>query len=110
MQPSLAWVREFHASFNRAADISSTYTIEDTVNPLIKNVIFHLREPLTGENYRPFQNLAHGFANANDCVLQRIYNQPDKLILVVGTKRRLGPVQQKNPLLSDKRGPFTNRG
>ena len=106
MIPSLAWVAEFHASFNRAADISSTFTIEDTINPLVKHVIFHLSEPLEGKSFQPFQMLAHGFAKANNCVLERIYNEPDKLTLVVGTKRRLGPTQAKNPLLGDKRSPL----
>ncbi len=105
MSPQLAWVAEFHASFNRAADISPSYSIEDTVNPLIKHVIFHLSEPLRGENFQPFQILAHAFAKANNCILERIYNKPDRLILVVGIKRRLGPKQKvKNPLFGDKRG------
>jgi hypothetical protein len=105
--PSLAWVAEFHASFNRAAEITSHYTVEDTVNPLVKKVIFHLSEPMEGKSYMPFQALAHGFAKANNCVLERIYHQPDKLILVIGLKRRLGPVQKKNPLLAgDKAKPF----
>lgn len=99
MLPSLQWVPEFHASFNRAADITTHYTIEDTVNPLIKRVIFHLSEPLKGENYHPFQTLAHGFAKANNCLLERVYNYPDKLVLVVGMRRRLGSPQKKNPLL-----------
>lgn len=105
--PALLWVPEFHASFNRAADITSNYSIEDTVNPLVKNVIFHLSEPLAGENYRPFQTLAHAFAKANNCILERVYNTPDKLVLVVGVKRRHGPEQKKNPLVpGDKPKPF----
>jgi hypothetical protein len=110
MQPSLAWVAEFHSSFNRAAEITGSFSVEDTVNPLVKHVIFHLSEPLTGENWRPFQTLAHGFAKANGCVIERIYNKRDKLILVVGMTRRLGPVRRKNPLLGDKDSPFKNRG
>jgi len=102
--PSLAWVAEFHASFNRAADITSRFTIEDTVNPLIKNAVFHLSEPLEGKSYKPFQTLAHGFAKANNCILERIYNYPDRLVMVICLKRRFGPVQKKNPLLGDKRG------
>ena len=104
MLPSLAWVGEFHASFNRAAEITSRFSIEDTVNPLIKNVVFHLSEPLGGDSYQPFQTLAHGFAKANNCVLMRIHNHPDRLVLVVALKRRLGPEQKKNPLLGHKPG------
>lgn len=106
MIPPLAWVPEFHASFNRAAEITPTFSVEDTVNPLVKNVIFHLSEPLTGENYAPFQRLAHGFAKANGCVLERIYNKKDRLILVLIVKRRLGPVREKNPLTPGDKGPF----
>lgn len=80
------------------------FTIEDTVNPLVKRVLFHLSEPLGGKNYAPFQTMAHGFAKANNCILERIYNEPNKLVLVIGMKRRLGPVQSKNPILGDKRG------
>lgn len=110
MLPSLAWIAEFHASFNRAAEITSHYSIEDTVNPLVKRVIFHLSEPLEGKSYQPFQTLAHGFAKANNCILERIYHQPDKLILIVGVKRRFGPVQKKNPLaMSDKPGLLRRR-
>lgn len=111
MLPSLAWVAEFHASFNRAADITSRFSVEDTVNPLIKNVIFHLSEPLGGKSYQPFQTLAHGFAKANNCILERIYNHQDRLVMVVCLKRRFGPEQKKNPLLgSDKRGLLNRRG
>lgn len=80
------------------------FTIEDTVSPLVKRVIFHLSEPLGGENYQPFQSLAHGFAKANGCVIERIYSEPKRLVLVVGIKRRLGPVQRKNPITGDKPG------
>ncbi len=109
MLPTLAWIPEFHASFNRAAEISSTYSIEDTVNPLVKHIIFHLSEPLTGENYQPFQTLAHGFAKINNCVLERIYHKPDRLVLVICIKRRFGPVRQTNPLTRDKPGLFKKR-
>lgn len=104
--PPLKWVGELHASFNRAAECSPTYTIEDTINPLIKKVNFHLSEPLGGNSYHPFQTLAHGFAKANDCIIERIYNHPEKLVLVVVMKRRLGPVREKNPLAGDKPGLF----
>jgi hypothetical protein len=104
--PPLKWVGELHASFNRAAECSPTYLVKDTVNPLIKEVIFFLSEPLGGKSYQPFQTLAHGFAKANDCIIERIYNHPQKLILVVVMKRRLGPDREKNPLAGDKRGSF----
>src|SRR4051812_39185231 len=106
MLPPLAWIQEFHASFNRAADITSHYSVEDTANPLQKNIVFHLAEPLGGNSYMPFQSLAHAFAKANNCILERIYNQPDKLILVITIKRRLGAESKKNPLLGDKPKPF----
>lgn len=106
MQPALSWIQEFHNSFNRAADCSRGFSIEEGPNPLVKHVIFHLSEPLTGGNYRPFQTLAHAFAKANNCTLERIYNKRDRLILVVGMKRRLGPEKRINPLLSDKPSPF----
>lgn len=106
MIPPLKWITEFHASFNRAAEISPRFEVQDTVSPLVKHVVFHLSEPLKGENYKPFQTLAHAFAKANDCLLERIYNKPDRLILVFGVKRRLGPEKNKNPLLGDKKGPF----
>lgn len=109
MLPALAWIPEFHASFNRAAEISSTYSIEDTVNPLVKNVTFHLSEPMEGKSYMPFQTLAHGFAKANNCVLERIYHRPDKLILVIVIKRRFGPAKKINPLTSDKPGLLRRR-
>lgn len=106
MIPPLAWVPGFHASFNRAVEISPSFAVEDTVNPLVKNVIFHLSEPLGGKNYAPFQSLAHGFAKANGCVLERIYNHPKYLLLVVIVKRRLGPTREKNPLSPGDKGPF----
>jgi hypothetical protein len=105
MIPPLVWVSEFHASFNRAADISSHFTVEDTASPLVKHVVFHLSEPMGGNSYLPFQTLAHAFAKANNCVLERIYHQKDKLVLVLGIKRRLGAAQKKNPLLGDKSVP-----
>jgi hypothetical protein len=101
--PALSWVAEFHDSFNKATDgISPNFTIEDQTDPLKKHVVFHLSEPLGGKSYNPFQNIAHGYAKNNGCVIERIYNNKNKLTMVVLIKRRLGPVRNKNPLLSDK--------
>lgn len=73
-------------------------------DPLKAFVKFDLHETLSGKDYHPFCNIAHGFAKANDCLLERVHRGEDgALTLEVLLKRRLGPTMKVvNPLLSKK--------
>ena len=99
MIPKLAWTTELLAVVNHATDGDIIgMDVEEPADPLKKLVVFRLSREWTGKNYRPFQTLAHGFAKANDCVLERIRARPGALVLEVLIKRRLGPRMEKNPL------------
>jgi hypothetical protein len=99
VHPKLAWVSEFQNSLSGAMGVQVVVTIEDHVDPLKKLVVLTFPQELRKGEYMPIQNLAHGFAKNNDCVLYRIRRRPNALVLEVLTKTRLGQVMKKNPLL-----------
>lgn len=97
MHPKLAWVPELQQTLSAAMGLV-TLTIEDHVDPLKKLVVIRLPDRLQKGEYNPIQNLVRGFAKANDCVVERIRRRSGDLVLEILTKRRLGPVRDKNPL------------
>ena len=65
----------------------------------MKLVVIDFGGVLAKGDYGLIQKLAHAFAKANDCVIERIRRRsPRVLVLETLTKRRLGPVHDKNPL------------
>ena len=104
MGPRLAWVAELQASVGRATGGQvKRFEVIDTIDPLKKKVLFYLHEPLLEKDWTPFSRLASGFAAKNDCVLERIGRVGNTLILEILTKRRAGPVMDRNPLLDKKK-------
>lgn len=103
MTPRLGWLAELQASLNRAlgGQIRSI-EVQNTIDPLKKKVFFKLHEELSSGDYHPLCRLAHGFALANDCILERVHKTQDSLQLDVLLKRRLGPPMRKNPLESSQ--------
>jgi hypothetical protein len=103
LTPRLAWIAEFQGSINRATGGQlKGYTVLSHADPLKAFVKFDLWEEMEGKNYHPFTNLAHGFAKANDCLLERVHRGESSLTLEVLLKRRIGPPMRVNPLLSKK--------
>lgn len=103
LTPRLAWVIELQASVNRATGGQfRDYTVICGADPLKAFVKFNLWEDITGNDYHPFCNLAHGFAKANDCLLERVHKGESSLTLEVLLKRRNGPPMRVNPLLAKK--------
>jgi hypothetical protein len=98
MHPKLAWIPGLQEALNGAMGISIVATVEDHVDPLKKLVVLTFSEEIRKGEYQPIQHLAQGFAKANDCVLERIRRRPKALVLEILTKRRLGPISDKNPL------------
>jgi hypothetical protein len=103
MSPQLGWIHELVASINRATggQIKSIYPITGA-DPLRIFMKLELYENWAGPDYQPFCNLAHAFARANNCVLERVHVSEASLTLEVILKRRLGPAMRNNPLLSTK--------
>lgn len=103
MTPQLSWVHELIASVNRATggQIKSVYPITGA-DPLRVFLKLDLHENWAGKDYQPFCNLAHGFAKANNCVLERVHVGDSMMTLEVVLKRRIGPSMRKNPLLEKK--------
>ncbi len=99
MIPKLAWVNDLFSLVSQATagDIKSV-SIEEVADPLKKLVVFKLGREWSSKNYKPFQTLAHAFARANDCLLERIRRRPDAFVLEILIKRRLAPESRKNPL------------
>ena len=100
MSPQLDWVHEFIASINRATggQIKSVFPIVNA-DPLRIFLKLDLYENWSSKDYKPFCNLAHAFARANNCVLERVYVGDSNLTLEVVLKRRLGPSMKNNPLI-----------
>jgi hypothetical protein len=103
MSPKLAWINELVGSLSVATGIGVIARVEDTVDPLKKLVILDLGDSELGKgDWNPMQNLIHGFAKANDCVVHKIKRHKGQLSLEILTKSRLGPESRKNPLSGDK--------
>ncbi len=97
MHPKLTWIGELQKTL-ALAGVGTTAAFLDHVDPLKKLVVLELNEELRKGDYRPIQKLAHGFAKANDCILDRIRREPKKMILEILVKTRLGDVKNLNPL------------
>lgn len=91
-------MKELSESLSGAMGTSVIPSMEDHVDPLKKLVTLELGEELGKGDYQPIQKMVHGFAKANDCVVERIRRRPKKLVLEVLIKTRLGPRMNKNPL------------
>ena len=103
MNPKLAWVNELVGSLSVAMGVGVLVKIEDTVDPLKKLVLLDLGHNDLGKgDWNPIQNLIHGFAKANNCVIHKIRRQKGQLSLEILTKTRIGPESRKNPLSGDK--------
>ena len=50
-------------------------------------------------SFNPLQRLAHAFAKANNCAVEKMRYEGNDLILEVSIKRRLGEPMNKNPLM-----------
>lgn len=79
-------------------DTTIDVAYEDHVDPLKKLAVLKIRDPLKKGDYNAVQTMAHGFAKANDCVLERIRNREGALVLEVLIKVRLSPLRARNPL------------
>ncbi len=99
MYPKLGWVEFFADSLSGATGTQVSVAIEDHVDPLKKLVVLRFHEPLMKGDYGHIQNIAHVFAKANDCVIEKIRRRGSKeLVMAVLIKTRLGPVKKVNPL------------
>ena len=98
MHPKLNWVEELRSSLALVMCSSVTVTIEEPADPLKKLVVLTFGDRLLKGDYKPLQVMARHFAQANDCVLERIRRRPKALVLEVLVKTRLGPVSAHNPL------------
>jgi hypothetical protein len=75
----LLWVHLFQASMSSATDGGVAMQEVSTVDPLKKIVIATFRDPIPNRTcWIAFQIIAHAFAAANDCVIQRIRKLEDK--------------------------------
>jgi len=102
VHPKLAWTEELRKALSLAMGVGMSSSVRDHVDPLKKLVVIDLADELKKGDYAPIQKLAHGFAKANNVVLERIRREPRRIILEVLLKTRLAPVldppSDKNPL------------
>ena len=105
MHRRLAWGPVLGACINAALDggVRATF-IEDTVDPLKKNLVIDLRDRLPNKDcWNAFQTLAHGYASANDCLIQKIRRRGNSTYVAeVCIKYRGGPTMDNDPFLMDK--------
>jgi hypothetical protein len=98
VHPKLGWVEELRNSLALAMGSSISVAVEEPADPLKKLVVLTFGDKLLKGDYKPLQQMAHHFAKANNCVLERIRRRPGALVLEVLVKTRLGPVSDRNPL------------
>lgn len=101
MGPKLQWVHELASSAGLGMACSITVTLEDHCDPLKKMVVLTFGDKLIKGDYAPLQKMAHWYAKANDCTLERIRRRPNALVLEILIKNRQRPtdkVMAKNPL------------
>lgn len=76
----------------------------DSVDPLKKIVRLKFQDDFPSSCWNPLQTLAHGYAEANDCVIYRMRKKNKKeLELEVLIKRLGGMPKTKDPILDKKR-------
>lgn len=77
--------------------------MESTIDPLKMHLVLRLRNKLKGkECWNALQTLAHGYAGANDCMIQKIRRRGSKTYVAeVLIKYRGGPKMTNDPFLMD---------
>ena len=104
MSVRLAWVPVFAARVGSALGEGVEVETIDSVDPLKKIVRIKLQNEFPKSCWNPFQNLAHGYAEANDCVVWRARKLGKReLELEILIKRLGGLPKKKDPILDKKK-------
>lgn len=104
MTVRLAWVPLFIARVGSAMGEGVESSTTDSVDPLKKTVSLKFQDDFPNSCWNPFQTLAHGYAEANDCVIHRARKRGKKeLELEVLIKRLGGFPKKKDPILDKKK-------
>lgn len=91
MNSRIAWIEDLRNSINAATDGDIIgIEIEQRADPLKQYVTFKISSSWTKESFLPFQRIAHSFAKANNCVIEKIKKVPHGFCLEILTKTRLG--------------------
>lgn len=78
--------------------------VVDSVDPLKKLVRLKFQDDFPSSCWNPFQTLAHGYANANDCIVHRARKLGNKELEIEVLIKRLGGLPQtKDPILDKKK-------
>ena len=107
--PGLAWLESFTASISTATGSAISHTVQDTVNPLIKTVTLKLSEPVSGKILLNIWNLFQKYAAANETYPTKYRKEPDKIIVEVAIKQRLGQPKDSRPWNKDDEMAKRNR-
>ena len=100
----LAWGYTLMGCLNGAMDGGVTsVSVEPTVDPLLKNMVFVLRERFSSKAcWNAFQTLVHSYARANDCSVSTIKKTGSSTYkAAVLIKHRNGPKMENDPFLMD---------
>ena len=104
MTVRLAWVPLFGARIGSAMGEGVETSTVETVDPLKKIVRLKFQDAFPGSCWNQFQTLAHGYANANDCVVHRARKRGDReLELEILIKKLGGLPKKKDPILDKKK-------
>ena len=104
MTVRLDWLPHFVARIGSATGDGVGSTTTDSVDPLKKIVRLKFQDDFPHVNWNPFQTLAHGYAEANDCCIHRARKRGTKeLELVILIKRLGGLPKNKDPMLEKKK-------
>lgn len=91
--PPLSWLPSYANSIGAALGCSVSYSIEETINPLIKKVVLEFGEVQTGKTKLHVWNLFQKYAHSNECLPhgKTDVGNPKRLAVSVIIKRRFGP-------------------
>ncbi len=106
----LSWVMLFQSRMSMACDGGVQMRMESTIDPLKKRIIVDFRDPIPGRSaWVGFQVIAHAFAAANDCAIQKITKKGEKQYCIeVLTKKRLAD-SSKDPFVDDWKSNYQKK-
>jgi len=100
--PPLEWVRSFSQSIERATDTEIQFQIRDTVNPLIKRVVFEFSNTISGPVFLNIWNLFQKYAHANDAVPRgKLELSMRTMVAEVIIKAKKGPPKDVSPIVTE---------
>ena len=103
MGARLAWIPLLERCLSTALDGGVEIQVRIHVDPIRRHLVMALRDPLPKNCWNPLQILVHGFANVNECRIQKMWKTRDRLYeMDLSMKRRNGPRMARDPFFVEE--------